>query len=452
MSTTTATGPAVDLEELTKKLAERFGVDLKSLSTAPSASGMLGSPAPMPYLLDLDANHVSMRETASTLTMSVPRAMRRRLVADLEIASGSASPQKWTAMETLRFVAACWQHDPVWAARNEIAPILTSKGVTEVKRRGFSWPPNFIEGSSVAAELEAEGHTPEEIDILDEEIWIENNLDSNYVLKPSDAKLLALVERMSRTGAIINVGLRGETGVGKTSMAEWYAARYGRPLFIVDCSTIREPKDIFGYAEISYDAAGQPITTWYMSAFMRALQQPRAVVVLDEATRIHPSCLNNLLPLLDHRKKVFVEELKHTIELAEGVVVFVTANIGMNYTGTWTWDAAFENRIDYQIDIAPLDSTNEVSVLMSKTGISKAVAERLSKVSQKIRERYLAERDNLSHAASMRQLLNAAKAITNGATEPESLEYTVAPTYSTDGGPKSERSTVLQIIQGIYKA
>src|SRR5690606_6574672 len=65
----------------------------------------------------------------------------------------------------------------------------------------------------------------------------------------------------------VNVGLRGPTGCGKTSLAVWFAAMIEAPAyFVLDMSTLREPTALFGFKEITIDGAtgAQPIT-WHRS-------------------------------------------------------------------------------------------------------------------------------------------------------------------------------------------
>jgi MoxR-like ATPase len=270
--------------------------------------------------------------------------------------------------------------------------------------------------------------------------------DPHFVVTPEQKAFLRGVQRLAQDGQV-NVGLRGPKGTGKTSIPEWFAAKTGRPFFLVDVPTLREPKDIFGFKDVA-SSAGVMSLVWKRSGFVRAVTTPNAVVVLDEATRVHASVLNGLLPLLDHRRKVYLDDLGETIEVAPGVVFFLTANIGIEYTGTWQWDAALEDRLSYQIEVTYLPKEQEIEVLVAKTGVDRTIASRLCEVAELVRRRVTDPSEPLSHAISTRQLLATARLCREGIGPKDALEFTVLPTYSAEGGETSPRANVLQIIQG----
>jgi MoxR-like ATPase len=248
--------------------------------------------------------------------------------------------------------------------------------------------------------------------------------------------------------APVNVGVRGPKGTGKTSLAEWFSAKTGRPLCIVDVPTLREPKDLFGYKDVQRAPDGTLTIRHVPSAFLQAVETPRAVILLDEATRVHASILNTLLPLLDHRRAVWLDELGRTVRVAEGVIFFLTANIGIEYTGTWQWDAALEDRLQYQIEVSYLPKLEEVEVLVNKTGVERVIAERLAEVAEVVRRRVNDQSDPLPHAISTRQLIATARLCKVGVEPSDAMEFTVVPTYSAEGGEASPRANVLAIIQG----
>lgn len=280
-------------------------------------------------------------------------------------------------------------------------------------------------------------------------IFVEPRHDPHFVIDDRTKAFLRAVARISKTRPV-NVGLRGPTGTGKTSLAEWYAHATKAPAyFVLDMSTLREPKDLFGFKEIATDPlTGTQTITWHKSGFLHAIATPGAVILLDEATRIHPSVANNLMPLLDHRRQAYLDDLGEIVRVAEGVVFFLTANIGLEYSGTWRWDAALENRLEFQLEVDYLTVDEEVAVLTAKTGVDKEVARRLAEVAHTVREGTKDDRNPISHGISTRQLLAAATLIVEGMTPVDALEFTVVPTYSAEGGTSSDRANVLTIIQG----
>jgi MoxR-like ATPase len=279
-------------------------------------------------------------------------------------------------------------------------------------------------------------------------VFVRPTEDPHYVVSEPTRMFFRAVELLSKKDKVV-VGVRGPKGAGKTSLGEWFATVTKRPLFIQDIPTLREPKELLGYKDVETDpVTGAMRILWRLSGFVEAIQTPRACIVLDEATRVQAQILNILLPLLDHRGRVYVDDVGKTIHVAEGVVFIATANIGLQYTGTWQWDAAFEDRLQYQLDVGYLPVDVEAQVLTKKTGIDPKVAVRLAEIAELTRQRTADENDPLSHEISTRQLINAARLIAEGADPKDALDFTVVPTYSTEGGHTSHRTTVLQMIQG----
>ena len=397
----------------------------------------------------LSSSHVRSVDTSQRL-MSVPRLKRRAF--QRKHGLDTSNPPRWPHEARM---AAC--------AEFEIDPVL-GVGGTKYAREHLGWEPSAAHidlPDEEASEAERALSAVAEDDELEEDdpfadliepanrssIFIKPSRDPNFYVADSTKNLLRVVEKLSRTRPV-NVAMRGPTGTGKTSLPEWYADRTNRPLFIFDTPTIRETQDAFGMRTIERDEHGEARVVLQLSGLLQAVQTPRACIVIDEATRAHASILNGLLALLDHRKRVWLDALQAHIEVADGVVFFVTANIGAAYTGTWIWDAAFENRMDYQIDVGYLPEPAEIGVLTAKTGVDVKVAKPFVQIANITRKRLDDSKEPLPHAISTRQLLRAAEAVVAGLSPTEALEYTVVPTYSSEGGTSSDRAHVLQIIQG----
>jgi nitric oxide reductase NorQ protein len=271
--------------------------------------------------------------------------------------------------------------------------------------------------------------------------------DPHYFVNEQTRGFFRGLELLSRDEPI-NAALRGPQGAGKTSLVEWFSSVSKRPLFVLDIPTLREPKDLVGYKDVEPTAENLLTIIMRLSGFAQAIEVPRALILLDELTRVHPQVANLLLPLLDHRREVYVDELGRTLKVAEGVIFVATANIGLQFTGTFQWDAALADRLTYQLDVTYLPKDVEAQMLVNKTGIDTAVAQRLSEIAELTRIRAADENDPLSHEISTRQLIATAKLVSKGMPANTALLFTVVPTYSTDGGSASHRANVLQIIQG----
>ena len=277
-------------------------------------------------------------------------------------------------------------------------------------------------------------------------IWPET--DKNFYVGAGDAQCLGVLEEMSVDNPQ-NVLLTGPQGCGKTELAIWFAAKYKRPCVLMNCAVIRENKDWFGYK----DAKGGSVF-WHKADFVRALEMGNCVILLDEFNRLHSTLHNALYPLLDARRATYVEEIGEQIEVGPKTVFFATANIGFNHTGTFTMDAAIEDRFGIRIEVDFLEKAQETNILMKKTGLEKTDADRLCRFAADVRRKSRGLSASLARAVSTRQLLQTAvlakKMMDQGIPIKKALDYTVVPFYSKEGGTDSEQAVVLQLIQGIF--
>jgi len=273
-------------------------------------------------------------------------------------------------------------------------------------------------------------------------------LDENFFVQRKQERILMIVHEAS-TASPQNVMFVGPQGCGKTEMGVWFAAKTSRPCYIHNCGAIREPRDWFGARD-----AKEGSIFFNSSEFIRAIRTPGCTVILDEFNRLHTANTNTIYPILDSRRRVFVEEMNETIEVAEGVVFFATANIGYAHTGTFTMDSAMEDRWGIRVDVSFLDADKEAQIISRKTGISKHVSERLAKLAGDVRKKSKGLESTLSKAISTRQLLQTAQLMRylerDGDNIADAFDFTVVPFYSDDGGRDSEQAQVLQLIQGIF--
>lgn len=303
------------------------------------------------------------------------------------------------------------------------------------KEEAISEPPS-------AAKLS--GFTLEKVDrgIL----WV--TVDRNFYVSPENHQMFDVVRHLSET-APQNIMFTGPQGCGKTELCIWFAAKYHRPLIVMNCATIRETRDWFGYRD-----AKDGSLYWHKSDFIRAIELGGCVVVLDEFNRLHATLHNTLYPLLDARRSTFVEEIGEVVTVGPGTVFAATCNMGFSHTGTHTMDSAMEDRFGYRIDIGFPTAEIETKILRDKCGIDLALATKLAKLGEVVRAKADGAGATLSRAISTRQLLNTGLLMKQFAKQKLELQtafdYTIVPTYSKEGGRDSEQGQVLQMIQGIF--
>lgn len=274
-------------------------------------------------------------------------------------------------------------------------------------------------------------------------------LDPNFYVPEKHARQLESIHEDSQNEPQ-NVMLVGHQGCGKSEMAIWFAAKHRRPLIMMNCPIVRETKDWFGYRD-----AHEGTLTWEKSDFVRACELGNAVILMDEYNRVPPHLHGTLYPLLDRRRQSYVNEIGETIYVAPGTVFFATANIGHRFVGTFTLDAANDDRWGSRIDVGFLPEAVEIDIIVKKTGLDVAYARKLATLAKDVRKKANESMGaDLSKSISTRQLLHTATKmktyLAKGWPVKEVFDYCITPYYSSDGGTNSEQATVMQLIQGIF--
>jgi nitric oxide reductase NorQ protein len=266
--------------------------------------------------------------------------------------------------------------------------------------------------------------------------------DATYIINTQIENLFKILEASSKK-CPQNVNLIGPHGCGKTELAIQFAARLGRPLLIMDCANLREARDWFGYK-----SAKDGTVYWHESQFVRAVSAGNHVILLDELNRANPNLLNTLMPILDARRFTYLEEKGDKIVVGPGTVFFASMNEGAGYTGTSALDRAIRDRFPRAVELTYLGESDEIKLLISRTGVNKDVAKRLVQMANKIRQDATGLTATLTESLSTRQLLAAAHDFALGGVE--TLTFTITNHFSPDGDDESERVKVQNIIQGKF--
>lgn len=265
--------------------------------------------------------------------------------------------------------------------------------------------------------------------------------DTHYVIDADRKRLLGAVMNIP-DGHIRNVLLVGPTGCGKTDLARWLAGEHQRPYYEAMVGQAIEPLDLLGTKGVKNGA-----TFFKESRFVEAIETPGCVVCLDEVNRCTPNILNMLLPLLDHRGEVYVEELDRNVQVADGVVFMATANIGSQFSGTYRFDEAVVSRFTYRFEVSFLEENDEAQMIQNRCGITDEDARLLAKLAATLRSKIDSYGGTLTKLVSTRQLIATAQLIATGINITDALTATVVPSFDDDGGTNSERAQVLQSIQ-----
>jgi len=148
-----------------------------------------------------------------------------------------------------------------------------------------------------------------------------------------------------------NCLLTGATGCGKTTLCLEVASELGMNVQVFNMGSTQDARTSL----IGYHVLEDGNTRFQLSDFIRAIQTPNTLIVLDELSRASDDAFNIIFPLLDFRKDIRIEELAEegndTITVDPTVKFIATANIGLDYSSARSLDRALKDRfIPFHLD------------------------------------------------------------------------------------------------------
>ena len=189
-------------------------------------------------------------------------------------------------------------------------------------------------------------------------------------------------------GSEKNILLQGETGTGKTSLAEQVAARLNWPVFPIGCHGGLEFQELIGHQILKADGSSD----WADGPLIAAMRAG-GVFLLDEMNFLKPEAAGGLNTVLE-ANRYLIPETGELIRAHKDFRIAATGNamdgVGKGaYRGTQSQNIALLGRFNLGIRVGYLSTAEEEKMLEAKApGLSKQVANYLAEVASMSRQAY----------------------------------------------------------------
>ena len=241
--------------------------------------------------------------------------------------------------------------------------------------------------------------------------------------------------------------MTGQAGCGKTMAAKALVNSLDRPDFYFNLGATQDPRATL-IGNTHFDKAKG---TYFSEAlFVKAIQTPNAVILLDELTRAHPDAWNILMTVFDYGQRYLrldEQDTQATINVAPGVTFIATANVGNEYTATRVLDKALMDRFT-TIEMDVLTDDEEAGLLQYMfPNVDTNVLSNVATIAHMTRVEAKNDNARITSGISTRTTVEVAGLLFDGFGLDEAADITIYPQYTEDGGVDSERTFVKQIVQ-----
>ena len=291
--------------------------------------------------------------------------------------------------------------------------------------------------------------TESSVEVPNEHAEVVNFIHSSYTLKPKSLVMSELKWKYLIRSAVRgkNIMMTGPAGCGKTMAAKSVVNSLDRPDFYFNLGATQDPRATL-IGNVHYNS--KTGTYFSESLFVKAIQTPNAVILLDELTRAHPDAWNILMTVLDYGQRYLrldEQDGQGTVKVAEGVTFVATANIGNEYTATRQLDKALMDRFTI-VEMDVLNDVEEHGLLEYMfPHVDSKVLKNVATIAHMTRVEANNETARISSGISTRTSVEMAGLLYDGFALEESANVCVYPQYDATGGVDSERTFVKQIVQ-----
>ena len=288
-----------------------------------------------------------------------------------------------------------------------------------------------------------------EVEVPEGHEEVVNFISDSYKLKPKGLVMSSLKWKYLIRSAVRgkNIMMTGPAGCGKTLAAKSLINGLDRPNFYFNMGATQDPRATL-IGNVHFDK--KKGTYFSESLFVKAIQTPNAVILMDELTRAHPDAWNILMTVLDQGQRYLrLDEAdgQATIKVAEGVCFVATANIGNEYTATRQLDKALMDRfVVIEMDTLSDEEEHNLLTYLYPT-VDSDMLNNVARIAFMTRTESMTENPRIGSGVSTRTSVEIAGLLFDGFSLEESADITIYPQYDADGGVDSERTFVKQIVQ-----
>ncbi len=287
------------------------------------------------------------------------------------------------------------------------------------------------------------------VDVPTDHAEVLNFIHSSYSLKPRNLMMSELKWKyLVRSGVRgKNIMMTGPAGCGKTMAAKSLVNSLDRPDYYFNLGATQDPRSTL-IGNTHFDS--KKGTYFSESHFVKAIQTPNAVILLDELSRAHPDAWNILMTVLDYGQRYLRLDESNgsdTIKVADGVTFVATANIGNEYTSTRVMDKALMDRFTI-VEMDVLTEEDETTLLNYMfPSVDKTLLSNVAKIATLTRTESNSDTARITSGISTRTTVELCGLLFDGFSLEESAEVSIYPQYDSTGGVDSERTFVKQIVQ-----
>ena len=305
-----------------------------------------------------------------------------------------------------------------------------------------------VDGGTIDS-MAAVNNVVSSVEIPTDHAEVLNFIHSSYSLKPKGLVMSELKWKYLIRSAVRgkNIMMTGQAGCGKTMAAKALVNSLDRPDFYFNLGATQDPRATL-IGNTHFDKAKG---TYFSEAlFVKAIQTPNAVILLDELTRAHPDAWNILMTVLDYGQRYLrldEQDTQATINVAPGVTFIATANVGNEYTATRVLDKALMDRFT-TIEMDVLTDDEEAGLLQYMfPNVDTNVLSNVATIAHMTRVEAKNDNARITSGISTRTSVEVAGLLFDGFGMDEAADITIYPQYTEDGGVDSERTFVKQIVQ-----